>query len=208
MQVNLPRVRYEYFDFHNECKHMRWDRISVLIDKIEDDLVKAGYVCPPTEYAKGLTWSRWFELDADKAEPVKRQEGVVRTNCMDNLDRTNVVQATLAKRTLNLQLRSLGILPEDASIDDYEAFSKDFRESTIFLNLVSYLLADVRHSKVWADHADLISKAYSGTGALKTDFTRTNERTKKGALEDGYKSILRYIKNNYFDGARQVRFGM
>ncbi|KII93715.1 hypothetical protein PLICRDRAFT_88051 [Plicaturopsis crispa FD-325 SS-3] len=172
-QVNLPRVRYEYFDFHNECKHMRWDRISVLIDKIEDDLVKAG----------------WFELDADKAEPVKRQEGVVRTNCMDNLDRTNVVQATLAKRTLNLQLRSLGILPEDASIDDYEAFSKDFRE-------------------IWADHADLISKAYSGTGALKTDFTRTNERTKKGALEDGYKSILRYIKNNYFDGARQDAFDL
>jgi hypothetical protein len=26
-----------------------------------------------------------------------------------------------------------------------------------------------------------------------------------GALEDGYKSILRYLKNNYFDGARQVR---
>lgn len=59
---------------------------------------------------------------------------------------------------------------------------------------------------MWSDHANEISVAYSGTGALKTDFTRTGKRTKVGALEDGYKSIMRYIKNNYFDGARQVRF--
>ena len=50
----------------------------------------------------------------------------------------------------------------------------------------------------------MISIAYSGTGALKTDFTRTGERTKMGPLEDGYNSIMRYLKNNFFDGARQV----
>jgi len=48
---------------------------------------------------------------------------------MDNLDRTNVVQATLAKWTLNGQLRELGIFSADESIDDYEALSKEFRES-------------------------------------------------------------------------------
>ena len=57
---------------------------------------------------------------------------------------------------------------------------------------------------VWADHANEISIAYSGTGALKTDFTRTGKRTRLGLLEDGYKSIMRYLKNNFFDGARQV----
>lgn len=57
---------------------------------------------------------------------------------------------------------------------------------------------------VWADHADLIAKAYGGSGALKSDFTRSNKRTRKGVLEDGLKSILRYLKNNYFDGPRQV----
>lgn len=61
---------------------------------------------------------------------------------------------------------------------------------------------------MWADHADLISKAYAGSGALKTDFTRTNKRTKMGVLEDGYKSIMRYVKNNYFDGARQDGFDL
>lgn len=57
---------------------------------------------------------------------------------------------------------------------------------------------------VWADHADSISCAYSGTGALKTDFTRTGKRGTKGLLQDGVNSIMRYMKNNYFDGTRQV----
>jgi hypothetical protein len=43
-QVNLPKVKYEYFDFHNECKYMRWERISALIDKIQEDLVHQGSV--------------------------------------------------------------------------------------------------------------------------------------------------------------------
>lgn len=56
---------------------------------------------------------------------------------------------------------------------------------------------------MWADHADVISKAYSGTGALKTDYTRTGVRTKQGLLQDGVNSLTRYVKNNYYDGSRQ-----
>lgn len=48
---------------------------------------------------------------------------------MDNLDRTNVAQAAFAKWTLNRQLRELGILNENESIDNYDEFIKDFRES-------------------------------------------------------------------------------
>ncbi|ESK98224.1 phosphoinositide phosphatase [Moniliophthora roreri MCA 2997] len=172
-QLNLPQVRYQYFDFHTECKNMRWDRISVLVDKVQDDLQKYGYL----------------HVSADQPTPVKMQMGVVRTNCMDNLDRTSVVQAALAKYTLNKQLQEVGILSKERGVDDVEALSKDFRE-------------------MWADHADSISKAYAGSGALKSDFTRTNKRTQKGVLEDGVKSVLRYLKNNHFDGARQDAFDL
>ena len=48
---------------------------------------------------------------------------------MDNLDRTNVAQAAFAKWTLNRQLRALNILNEHESIDGYDEFIKDFRES-------------------------------------------------------------------------------
>lgn len=71
----------------------------------------------------------YFHVDAGRPAPVKVQTGTVRTNCMDNLDRTNVVQASLAKWVLNQQLRTLGVLPADRTIDDYETLSRDFRES-------------------------------------------------------------------------------
>lgn len=58
--------------------------------------------------------------------------------------------------------------------------------------------------QVWANHGDTVAMAYAGTGAMKSDFTRTNVRTKKGALSDGYIALMRYVKNNYFDGPRQV----
>lgn len=72
---------------------------------------------------------RYFHLDASKPEPAKVQVGVIRTNCMDNLDRTNVGQSAIAKRVLTRQLQALGILHDTDTIDRYEDFMKDFRES-------------------------------------------------------------------------------
>ncbi|KIK71360.1 hypothetical protein GYMLUDRAFT_148807 [Collybiopsis luxurians FD-317 M1] len=172
-QLNLSDVRYQYFDFHTECKNMRWDRISLLIDKLQVDLQKQGY----------------FHVDTNDAKANRLQHGTVRTNCMDNLDRTNVVQAALAKYVLNKQLQEIGVLTKEQGVDDFESLSKDFRE-------------------LWADHADVISKAYAGSAALKSDFTRTDKRTHKGLMEDGVKSMLRYFKNNFLDGARQDAFDL
>ena len=39
----INKIRYVPFDFHHECKNMRWDRLSRLIDQISDDLDKQGY---------------------------------------------------------------------------------------------------------------------------------------------------------------------
>ena len=41
---------------------------------------------------------------------------------------------------------------------------------------------------------------YTGTPALKTDFTRTGKRTYQGALNDGINSLTRYYINNFTDG--------
>ena len=61
---------------------------------------------------------------------------------------------------------------------------------------------------VWADNADVVSKAYSGTGALKTDFTRFGKRTTQGPFLDFSNSAVRYLKNTYFDGLRQDSFDL
>lgn len=115
-KLALPDVKYEYFDFHMECKKMRWDRISLLLENIGEELEEQGY----------------FAQVSTNPTPVHMQAGVIRTNCMDNLDRTNVVQATIAKWTLNKQLIEAGVLSPGAGVDDFENLSKDFRESASF----------------------------------------------------------------------------
>lgn len=57
----------------------------------------------------------------------ERQVGIVRTNCMDCLDRTNVVQSAIGRLILGRQLRSLGILHPDQEITSDVAFEYMFR---------------------------------------------------------------------------------
>jgi len=162
-----PFVKYEPFDFHHECRKMRYDRLQILLDRINPEQEEYGY----------------FLLLKD-GSVVQQQDGVFRTNCIDCLDRTNVVQSLLARRNLLQVFLKLGILLEGQRVEDQSDFEGLFKN-------------------VWADHADTISTQYSGTGALKTDFTRTGKRTKAGLLQDGYRSLMRYYKNNFADGFRQ-----
>lgn len=60
----------------------------------------------------------------------------------------------------------------------------------------------------WADNADTVSRAYSGTGALKTDFTRTGTRSLNGAVADMVNSATRYLRNHFADGPRQDAFDL
>ena len=159
--------KYVEFDFHLQCRNMAYQNIDKLVKQLESELSSYGY----------------FEVSNGKI--IKKQSGVVRTNCMDCLDRTNVVQSVLARHTLLQQLKDFEILSKEASHEDFgEVLIGIFRN-------------------VWADNADAISTQYSGTGALKTDFTRTGKRTPFGALQDGINSVLRYYFGNFSDGTRQ-----
>ena len=82
-------------------------------------------------------------------------------------------------------LQKLGVLRAGQRVEDQLYFESLFKS-------------------VWADNADVISIQYSGTGALKTDYTRTGKRTKWGLVRDGINSLTRFYKNNFTDGFRQV----
>lgn len=176
----FDRLHYIYFDFHNETKGLQWHRAKLLLDQLHDGLEKQQYF-------------RGVDMPADlqgRLEVRNHQTSVVRTNCMDCLDRTNVVQSMLARYTLNRQLTDLGILQRGETFTEADP------------------VFEVLFRKLWADNADVVSKSYSGTGALKTDFTRTGVRTKAGALQDLRNSITRYAKNNFADGPKQDAFDL
>jgi len=173
------RLHYVYFDFHTETKGLKWRRAQLLLDQLKQGIVKG-------QYFRGMN----MPTDMNgQLEMRNQQTAVVRTNCMDCLDRTNVVQTMLARWTLTRQLTDVGVLKPGESADDDKAFQDLFRN-------------------IWADNADGVSRSYSGTGALKTDFTRTGERTRAGMAQDLNNSITRYVKNNFGDGPRQDAFDL
>lgn len=164
---NSSALHYVFFDFHHECRK-DYANVDKLVSQCKKNLQSFGY----------------FSYNLLKKEIITTQAGVIRTNCMDNLDRTNVVQSVFAKTYLNEILIKFGLLKEGQTVDSDAEFSK------VYKNL-------------WADHADRISTMYSGTGALKNDFTRTGKRTWMGLVNDGTNSIMRYYLNNFTDGKRQ-----
>ena len=109
------------------------------------------------------------------------QSGVLRTSCMDCLDRTNVVQSACGQRALEKQLQEEGVMVD--------------------------LRTDVTtqwFNALWADNGDAISRQYSGTAALKGDYTRTRQRNYRGAINDLGLTLSRYFNNvisDYFSQA-------
>lgn len=167
-------LNYIYFDFHHECRKMQWHRVYLLIDHLKE---------------LGFSGEDYFKYDLIQKKSIHLQEHVVRTNCMDCLDRTNVVQSTLGRFFLQNQFAHI----LQSKVTKWEDSNEEL--NSIFQN-------------IWADNADAVSSVYSGTGALKTDFTRTGKRTKQGAFNDLMNSITRYLKNNYQDGSRQDSFDL
>ncbi|PNS17255.1 Inositol-1,4,5-trisphosphate 5-phosphatase 1 [Sphaceloma murrayae] len=152
-------LAFAWFDFHHECRAMNFQNVSYLLD-----------VLTPS-----LTSFSWTETVSSRI--LKTQSGVVRTNCMDCLDRTNVVQSAIAGQILQSQLSTEYNLTIDLSSDP----------KTQWFNTL------------WADNGDAISKQYAGTAALKGDFTRTRKRNWTGAINDFSLTLGRYYNNIFGD---------
>ena len=77
-------MRYEYCDFHSICKNQRFDRINPLIKKLWPNIENFLF----------------YLEDVKTSSVLMEQKGVVRVNCLDNLDRTNFVQTKIAAAML------------------------------------------------------------------------------------------------------------
>ncbi|KAF7710370.1 phosphatidylinositide phosphatase SAC2 [Silurus meridionalis] len=162
---NNPNLTYVSFDFHEHCRGMKFENVQTLTDAISDI----------------ITDMRWGWVD--QAGVICTQEGIFRVNCMDCLDRTNVVQAAIARVVMEKQLKKLGVMPPEQPLPH-----KCYRIYQV----------------MWANNGDTISRQYAGTAALKGDFTRTGERKLAGVMKDGVNSANRYYLNRFRDAYRQA----
>ncbi|TYG74179.1 hypothetical protein ES288_D04G162000v1 [Gossypium darwinii] len=163
----LPNVRYVSFDFHHVCGSSNFANLQVLYDKISEEFEKQGY----------------FLIDKD-GKILEEQRGIIRSNCIDCLDRTNVTQSYLAQQTLDIQLQRLGVF---TSTEYISMFPEDY----------------VKFRTLWAEQGDEISLEYAGTHALKGDLVRYGKQTVAGFIKDGMSALSRYYVNNFHDGIRQ-----
>lgn len=117
-KLNNSKVHYTYYDFHHECKGMHFENVIHLIETLNK---------------KGLKREDWFYYDDTlKSGAVKQKQGaVVRTNCMDCLDRTNVVQSTLAKWVLEQQLQTVGIFQPGEGLEKHTELWFTFRNGEL-----------------------------------------------------------------------------
>ncbi|KAK2609269.1 hypothetical protein QQS21_002204 [Conoideocrella luteorostrata] len=157
------KILFEWFDFHHACRGMKFENVSQLLIKLKGKLEELGST---TQLNGKIT---------------HRQTGVVRTNCMDCLDRTNVCQSSFAKHMLDMQLKGDGV-----------DMSAQLDQETRWFNTL------------WADNGDAVSKQYASTAAMKGDYTRTRKRDYRGALNDLGLSLARFYSgmvNDYFSQA-------
>jgi hypothetical protein len=125
----------------------------------------------------------------------------------------------IARHVLRTQFSHLGIVSYEEDSSDLLKFESLFKNGKYYRIQATFPFffeekEPVRFSKMktnlilllaWADNADTMSEQYTGTGALKNDFTRTGKRSVKGIAADGINSMKRYINKTFqFDDLRQA----
>ena len=146
-KYHADNIRHVLWDFHAEGGTKNLEK---LWSQIKDDVERFGHF---------------------SSVKSSEQSGVIRTNCMDCLDRSNATQAWIAGRMLDSQLASLGL---------------ELKEST------AGRLSDM-FSQMWLSNGNSLSKIYAGTGALSQggskllDGARSAARTIQNNLLDKHK---------------------
>lgn len=86
---SLRSTKYVFWDFQNECKHDNYEKIDSLMKNTENIMNIFKFYCE----------------DLSTGEITKEQNGIIRTNCLDCLDRTNVIQSRFAWKMLEMKVK-------------------------------------------------------------------------------------------------------
>ncbi|CAN6645717.1 polyphosphatidylinositol phosphatase Inp53p [Trichomonascus vanleenenianus] len=149
------------FDFHAAVARGGYAMAAKILPRLEHKMEEFSY----------------YSYDINTGRDFMEQIGVFRTNCLDCLDRTNMIQQLISKEVLGIFLSDTG-LPSSPELWN-------------------------KHNFIWADNGDQLSQIYAGTNALKTSFTRSGKMNIAGALADVTKSVGRIYINNFVDKGRQ-----
>ena len=116
------------------------------------------------------------------SEGKKEQQGIVRTSCLDSLDRTNAFQAIIGWKVLELQMSECD-----------SAASLLLSESSIY----------EKFRGLWARNGNQLSIQYTGTESTTAALTMDGTEGFLGAINHGLASVGRFFKSNFVDDFKQ-----
>lgn len=139
---------------------------------------------PLQNIAKSAVKQTGFFHNGVDSSSTQIQLGIVRTNCIDCLDRTNAAQFIICKEALSLQLQSLGLISMSTDLD-YDS------------DLINIL------TEIFHDHGDTIAVQYGGSNLVNTmdSYRRINQWSSH--TRDILNSIKRIYSNSFMDLIRQ-----
>ncbi|XP_053566823.1 polyphosphoinositide phosphatase [Bombina bombina] len=158
------------------------DRLNIIAESV---VKKTGFfVNRPDSYCSVLRPDeKWNELGGVAGPCGRLQTGVLRTNCVDCLDRTNTAQFMVGKCALAYQLYSLGLIDKPSLQFDTDAV-RLFEE-------------------LYEDHGDTLSLQYGGSQLVHRVKTYRKIAPWTQHSKDIMQTLSRYYSNAFSDADRQ-----
>ena len=163
--------------------HLAWDMSRAAKSQDQDVILTLESIAEDV-----VTTTGFFHNGDGETFPIRVQNGVARTNCIDCLDRTNAAQFVIGKRALGHQLHALGVLEDTVINYDTDA-----------VNLFTHM---------YHDHGDTIAVQYGGSQLVNTmeTYRKINQWTSHS--RDMIESFKRYYNNSFLDGQRQEAYNL
>jgi hypothetical protein len=173
-----PKFRYIYFDMQNECPKDNYSNIDNLMNTL----------------SPFINLFNFFSYDLTNNNIYSIQKGTMRTNCLDCLDRTNVIQTRISWKVLEKMFTFLQI--------DNNTISNIFNQNENFFTLgENYFKEGIKN--IWAENGDLISIQYAGTESTITTVTKTGGHTIKGFIKHSIATVSRFYQGSFEDDFKQ-----
>ena len=111
------RIRHIAWDMSRASKSRHENVIAFLEQLAEETLQATDF------FHSGPLPETFRRMEHPKNEPILLQQGIVRVNCVDCLDRTNAAQFVLGKAAFAHQLHALGLLKRPELSFDSDAIN-------------------------------------------------------------------------------------
>ncbi|KAL4492498.1 hypothetical protein ABPG72_005633 [Tetrahymena utriculariae] len=180
-KCSLDFLRYKFFDFHEACKGFNYQNINELAESLK--LILYSF--------------KFFALDQNTSKSFFEQTGVIRTNCLDCLDRTNVFMTKIAGIVIEYMMNHMN----KQIIKEFDSPILNLIDGQTQGKKIHPFMINFKHA--WADNGDQISKHYAGTGATTSKATKQGNIGIMGFLDQSLKGIERFYKGNFEDSYKQ-----